>query len=153
MYTWYGCMNMGIHPEFWAMLMVKWCFFSPLRYVSQLVHLDGSLGFSCDFCCGYMWLFLVLLCWYVLRLFVLVMRFLLCFVGATPSSWPFPSKKTQHCPIPPRLLRSLESSNFWCICCPRGMWSPITFGHSLNFTAQPGLSRLVQFIGKSMDLY
>ena len=27
MYTWYGCMNMGIHPEFWAMLMVKWCFF------------------------------------------------------------------------------------------------------------------------------
>ena len=25
--------------------------FFPLRYVSQLVHLDGSLGFSCDFCC------------------------------------------------------------------------------------------------------
>ena len=48
-----------------------------------------------------MCLFLMLLCWYVLRLFLLVMRFLLCFVGATPpNSWPFPSKKTSivQCP-------------------------------------------------------
>ena len=40
----------------------------------------------------------------MLRLFVLVMRFLLCFVGAAPpSSWPFPSKK-------PALSNSPETS-------------------------------------------
>ena len=79
-----------------------------------------------------------------------------CCSATPPSAWPFLSKKEHGnsiCPIPPRLLRSLESSNFWCTCCPRGMSSPITFGHSLNFTARPGLSRLVQFIGKSMDLH